>query len=357
MNLVLINKSAYNYLHDVIDNVRICNHHMYQIVKYLVDHYGWKYCIWEKLTENKNDIEKYFKNEYDKVPKNILSIDYSKQLLDFDFPPKINLYNMSDDTIFGKKTNQYKTKCWNKCKAIFSTYGYNIQKKMPKVKSDHIVYLPHSVYYQSEFNKNPQNKLFVGGHIKNYPPREYLYKLSKTKEYNNLIESYRPGIGYKVEKYNKKKVIFGQAFVDKMSEYLVCFTDDVIGLDKKLIEECGGNGYIVAKHFEILGSGSLLMSFNERTKDMFELIGFIDGKHYISVTYENIIDKLEYILDPKNRKEIDKIRKCGQEFAIKNHNYKVRADYIQQWVTDKSKLDLKLHYNKRYDTHFILGYK
>ena len=355
MNIILISKTIYNYLHDKKETYNLSNHHIARTVWELVEKYDWEYCIWEDIKEQKENLSSYFMNKFSEIPRYALSVHYSKQLLDYEFPKEMILLNICVDTIFGSRICNYKTRCWNKCEAIFSTYGYNIQKKMPKVDSNHIVYLPHSVYYQCKYNEKPINKLFVGGHIKNYPPRMFLHKLSKQNKYKNMIDIKKPNIGYKVKEEEKSKTLFGQSFVDKMNQYIACFTDDVIGLDKKLIEECGGNGYIVAKHFEILGSGSLLVSFNERTKDMFELIGFIDGKHYISVNEKNIVDKIEYILDPKNKKEIDKIRKDGQEFAIKNHNYKTRTNYIQQWVTDKKKLDLKLHYNKRYDTKFILG--
>jgi len=252
------------------------------------------------------------------------------------------------------KTCKYKTICYNKCDAAFINYAYNVQKKQPKVKSNKLIFLPHSCYYYSKFNTDPINKIFVGGHIKNYPPREYMVKLAKST-HKDKIDHYRPKVGYKVSIEKQKKVLFGQSFVNKMSEYIACFTDDVIGMDKKLIEECGGNGYIVAKYFEILASGSLLLAFNERTKDMFELLGFIDKKHYLSVTYDNLEETINYILNKENRDIINKIRKNGQNHVLKHHKYTDRADYIQQWTEDKSKLDLALHYNKRYNTEFILG--
>jgi hypothetical protein len=359
LKIVCLNNNELDLINNNINfkKRRISNHHIIHTLSCLIKNYNWSLCSYELLYNNKDNIEQFFLNKFNEIPKYFIIFDHSLEILEIKFPKKTNILNICVDTIFGRSKNVYKTKCWNKCDAVFSTYGYNIQKKMPRVKSTHIVYLPHSIYYKCEFNENPINKIFVGGHIKNYPPREYLNKLSNTKDFKNKIDCFKPKCGrYSFTPKNKKNYIVGQDFINKMNNYIACFTDDVIGMDKKLIEECGGNGYIVAKHFEILASGSLLVSFNERTKDMFKLIGFIDGIHYISVNYDNINDKINFILDIKNRHEIDKIRKNGYDLSLKNHNYIERAKYINQWAVDKSKLDLSLKFNLRYNTHFILGY-
>lgn len=355
MKLLCLSEKVLNYLQNISFERNISNHHHFQTLWYLHKNFDWKYCSFEELESNAENIEKFFIKKFKIIPEYIIFFYNSKQIYEWKFPSATKILNLVVDTIHGKSIYKYKTICYNKCDAAFINYAYNVQKMQPDVKSEKLIFLPHSCYYKSIFNPNPDNKIFVGGHIKNYPPREHLVKLSKST-FSNKIIHYAPPVGYNVSVEKQQNILFGQSFTDKMNEYIACFTCDVIGGDKKLIEECGGNGYIVAKHFEILSSGSLLVAFNERTKDMFSLLGFNDGEHYISVTYDNLEDKLNYILDLKNRKEIDNIRKTGYEYCLKYHNYKERAKYIQQWTEDKSKLDLSIHYNKRYDTSFVLGF-
>jgi hypothetical protein len=88
---------------------------------------------------------------------------------------------------------------------------------------------------------------------------------------------------------------------------------------------------------------------------MFSLLGFYPNVHYISVNYNNLENKIKYILNPDNRKIINRIRRAGYEHCIKYHNYIERAKYINQWTINKNHLDLSLYYNKRYNTHFRLG--
>ena len=46
-------------------------------------------------------------------------------------------------------------------------------------------------------------------------------------------------------------------------------------------------------------------------KDGLKEIGFIDGENYISCNKENLIEKIEWICNGKNRDEVDRIRKMA----------------------------------------------
>ena len=77
------------------------------------------------------------------------------------------------------------------------------------------------------------------------------------------------------------------------------------------------NGYdnktIIGDYNKILGAGSLLL--NPLTeKPYLQKIGLIEDKNcmFVDMTDDKKIkDKIDFILDPKNRKFIDKVRKAG----------------------------------------------
>ena len=65
---------------------------------------------------------------------------------------------------------------------------------------------------------------------------------------------------------------------------------------------------------------------------------FIDGENYIACNMFNIEQKINCILDPKNRKEIDRIRRNGFELVQKKHKISDRFKYLDDIVEEKSKM-------------------
>ena len=199
-------------------------------------------------------------------------------------------------------------------------YCYNYYKNSPVFKythTDNLYFLPHSVVFKTNINKNPINKILLSGrgrkNSSKYPMRVFFYNISQK---DNRIEYLKPDHGYKVyEKNIKGKDTFGQKYINKLNEYIACLADDSIHYSP----------YILAKFFEILSSGSLLVACLQYTKIYFEQLGFIENQHYISITKDNYDEKIKYILDPKNRKSIDKIRLNGYNLCNKYHTSKYRA--------------------------------
>jgi hypothetical protein len=107
----------------------------------------------------------------------------------------------------------------------------------------------------------------------------------------------------------------GKGYAKKIAMHLAAITDGLI------------YGYLVAKFFEIPATGALLLG-EERVKDMLASLGFRDGVHYLSITPENLKPRIEEALDPKNRKEVDEIRRQGQELVLKRHLVEHRSKQI-----------------------------
>ena len=204
---------------------------------------------------------------------------------------------------------------------IFVTYYNPFIKLYPNIDISKIIWCPHSYTsdYLIDYNEQPINKIFLSGAMGLlYPTRKYMLKLF-LNGYKDRI-SYLRHPGYKSFDYyvtTKSKV--GKSYANLLNHHLCCFTD------------CLTYGFIVSKYFEIPASGSLLLAVNPKD-DKLEKLGFIDEVNYISCTKENLKEKISWILDPKNKITVDKIRKSGMEMVRSKHSIEIRAKLINDHI-------------------------
>jgi hypothetical protein len=162
------------------------------------------------------------------------------------------------------------------------------------------------------YNSNPLNFVLLSGTCTSeYPARKKIKSLANNgNQYIHILKNCNNVIGHDFIKY--------------LNKYLCCFT-------------CCSNmytPYIVTKFFEIPSTGSLLLAYDEFVKEPLKELGFIDGENYISCTINNIDEKVNYITNPNNRNEIDKIRKNGYDFVWKFHKQSDRMKFIDN-IVDK----------------------
>ena len=237
-------------------------------------------------------------------------------------PKEIKINIIIDDLHHQGLLKQNKLIGLSKVSRIISTYGYTFNKYYPKICP--VYWFPHAGTFDLGFNDNPVNKIIISGRLNKdiYPFRQYIVNLS-----NKNIFLQRLGVNCRYEiKTDSHNLIYGERYIRILNNYLACFTCDA----------SASRPYIVAKHFEILLSGSLLLAGNPNTKPYFEKLGFIDGVHYISATMTNIMEKIEFIKNPLNREIIDKIRMNGYELAKQKHTYLQRANYIVNILEDNN---------------------
>lgn len=201
-------------------------------------------------------------------------------------------------------------------------YSYNIFNYKLKTK---IFYLPHCVNNTVEFNTNPKKKILISGRgVKNYtryPMRVKMFQLSMK---NNNLEYFKPDHPYRVNINEIYNVTCGHKFINLLNSYLVCFCDDLISCSP----------YIVCKFFEIMTSGSLLLASLSNSKKYFDNLGFIENEDYILLNENNMIEKINYVLDENNIDEINKIRYNGYIKANKYHNSEFRAKQLNEIILD-----------------------
>lgn len=79
--------------------------------------------------------------------------------------------------------------------------------------------------------------------------------------------------------------------------------------------------YTLMKYFEIPATGALL--FAERTA-LYDALGFIDGIHYIAVTPDDFMEKMNLYLSPNYSNAVNKIACAGMNFILENHTWENR---------------------------------
>lgn len=273
-------------------------HHVRLMLNKLISNYNFKHISYENVN---NEYLSQFKNcsiiffdDFDKNAQTILKLD------------NVNTYFIVDDIHHSKRINNIRQLLFNKSKGVFSMYYYLIKNIF---KSINVINFPHSGAYSINYNFNPIKKILLTGHITKeiYPIR---YELSISNNENLVIFS----PDYNGYKTNTGTI--GLKYYKLLNTYFSCITDESI------------RNYILAKPFEIMSSGSLLLYFNENTKSEFEKLGYIDGIHYISLTKSNYTDKLNYVMNKNNIDEMEKVRLTGYNYTINNHTWNNRLNII-----------------------------
>jgi hypothetical protein len=207
---------------------------------------------------------------------------------------------------------------------VFCPYAYCSENYNLDIPIEKLYWLPHCAvsYLNIDYPKIPlYNKILLSGIVnKNiFPMRQKMLELQK--KYPDQIDY----LEHPTYNWNKHKYI-GHNYYKYLSQYLCCFTC------------CGTEDtpFICQKFFEIPFSGSLLFCYDKYVKLELGKLGFIDGVNYIGCSDNDMEEKLEYILDPKNYNEIRKIRLFGHYLVKKRHTSLHRVNQISSIINTKS---------------------
>lgn len=228
----------------------------------------------------------------------------------------INIFVFRMGSIHNKTCSNLKFK-YN----LISTYSYAVNIFFNNYNNN--FWVPYMLRYNVKYNNNPINKVLVTGATNKdvYPNRHII--IDKSLINSDIVYIKRP---YVHDKNNiDKDDLFGINYIKLLSNYLICYTDELND----------NRPYLVAKFFEIMSSGSLLLTTNKITKKYFHKLGFIDGIHYISTTIEDIDKKIEYLLNEKNRKLVDEIRTNGYNEVYKYHTIEHRTKQLDDILNNR----------------------
>lgn len=207
----------------------------------------------------------------------------------------------------------------SECDVILSSYSYLFDEFYPELRGRKTAMsVPHAASpdFVVPFNSQPENVVLLSGCVNSFYPLRMQMQTLHEKEGGPRIAWHRhPGYTERFDYANDARI--GSGYAQVIHRYRAGFTDGAYF------------GYTVAKHFEIPATGALLVADSSISGPLLQL-GFVENVHYISVSAENLEEKIRYVLDERNRAETDEIRRRGQQLVLDNHRTADRARFIDQ---------------------------
>jgi len=185
------------------------------------------------------------------------------------------------------------------------------------LKTKWIPYSAVDEYFKNiDFNKTPIKKVFISGALGDcYPLRNFIYN---NNIFNNYIEKLEHPT-YNLD--NLKHSCINEKYYSKLNEYLCCFCDSLI------------YNYTLLKIFEITACGSLLL-VSDKIEKILNQLGFYDKVNCIFCNENNLLDKIQWILDENNIDQVDKIRFNGMLLTRNNHTTTLRAKELNDYINN-----------------------
>ncbi len=207
------------------------------------------------------------------------------------------------------------------CDVILAAYANVFADFYPEIADrKRVIWVPHSAspIFRLAFNDRAANSIFLSGAINDaYPLRQQMQALSENPSHAIV---YQPHPGYHCGYDYARDPRIGKGYARRINSHRVAFTDALV------------HKYLVGKHFEIPACGALLLAERAVADDLRDL-GFVEDVHYISVSSEDMEERIELVLDERNHPELDRVRKRGQALVWDRHTTTDRAKLIDDVCT------------------------
>lgn len=89
--------------------------------------------------------------------------------------------------------------------------------------------------------------------------------------------------------------------------------------------------YILAKHFEIPATGSVMVT-DQFVAPLMSKLGFIENEHYLASTPDTLEKDLERWLAPENAAMLEKIGAAGQKLVAERHTLEKRVEEFEKVI-------------------------
>ncbi|MED1203676.1 glycosyltransferase [Heyndrickxia acidicola] len=202
-------------------------------------------------------------------------------------------------------------------KAIFTYYRDSFEEWYPEFSSK-MRWLPHHanthIFKDYGMNKEIDYLLMGAVHPTIYSLR---YKILEAMQ-NKPGFVYHEHPGYRnVEDHEKDTTFAGQRYAQEINKAKIFFTCNSI------------YNYTVMKYFEVLACRTLMLA--PASPEILDL-GFIPGKHFISITENDFLEKAEYYLHHNEEREAIALE--GYRFIQEQHSTAQRARQFVNMVSD-----------------------
>ena len=294
----------------------------YYIIRDLISTHGWRHIEISKLWNSSGTMKEKFVGHFGELPDSILFWE-SYELCSAEARDIYRLdcrkYFLTDDLqVWDPPMRIRKLVSFALCDTILCTNRSVWNSFYPEFAgTKKVIWIPHSASpdFMLPYNPNPENSILLSGAIdREYPMRQQMKALCEQGSHSIAYHQH-PGY-YTGYDYERNQSI-GRAYANKINSYRAAFTDSLI------------HRYVVAKYFEIPATGALLFA-DHAVRGPLEELGFIENRHYLSVSKENLEEKVDYVLDKRNHEELDEIRKSGQALVWDRHKTSDRARQINE---------------------------
>jgi glycosyl transferase family 1 len=198
---------------------------------------------------------------------------------------------------------------------ILSTYAPCFGDSFPNIDASRVSWVPHAAGpdFLLPLEDKPRPVVFVSGSMCDlYPFRLTMHEFALRRPELACLHDH-PGYHSTYDYERDGRV--GRGYAEAMRSCLAAFTDT------------SRYRYLVAKHFEIPATGALLIA-DRAAAPQLEMLGFVDGVHYVGATADDLERVVLHVLDPGNAAEIDAIRRRGHALVHERHTTAYRAQQI-----------------------------
>jgi hypothetical protein len=298
----------------------------YYVMSDLIRHFNWRHIERAKLWHGTGTIEQRLMCEFGELPETILFWE-GYDLLNLYACDIHNLRSrkiiLADDLHWWNDTmRQKKVVGFALCDLVLATCGYLWHNLYPEFAgSKQVAWVPHSASpdFILPYNSHPENVIFISGAAgPYYPLRERMRTLHAQGAHSLVCQ---PHPGYHTGHDYERDGNIGRSYATKINNCRSAFTDSSIFK------------YVVAKYFEIPATGALLLADDSVSGPLTEL-GFVENQHYVSVSEENLEERILFVLDERNHEELDEMRRRAQQLVLDRHTTVERAWQIDTLCTN-----------------------
>ena len=200
---------------------------------------------------------------------------------------------------------------------VLSTYAPSLRRFFSHHDPLKVTWVPHAAGpdFTLPVARSPQRSILVSGAMSDYYPLRLRMRDLAGRRPESVRLADHPGYHCAFDYARDGRV--GRGYAKAIRGHLAAFTD---------ASRCV---YLLAKHFEIPATGSLLVA-DRAAADQLRGQGFVDGEHYVGASADDLEDVVDWVLDPSNRSAVDSMRRNGQALVRARHTTAHRAKQMNE---------------------------